>query len=137
MKCAVRINNRLTNWFNVSCGLKQGCSLSSILFNLYINDLIERITAHNIGIDINGEKIGILLYAGDAVLLAESENDLQILLDELHIWCQHNKMIVNPGKSKIVHFRVPSVNCTNMNFTCGNDNLQTVKQYVYLGLVLT
>ena len=61
MKCAVRINNRLTDWFKVSCGLKQGCSLSNILFNLYIIDLIERITAHNIGIDINGEKIGILL----------------------------------------------------------------------------
>ena len=76
MKCAVRINDRLTDWFSVSCGLKQGCSLSSILFNLYINDLVELINALNIGIDINGEKIGILLYADDAVLLAESEDDL-------------------------------------------------------------
>ena len=34
--CTVRINGKLTDWFNVGCGLKQGCSLSSILFNLYI-----------------------------------------------------------------------------------------------------
>ena len=38
--CSVRINGKLTEWFDVSCGLKQECSLSSILFNLYINDLI-------------------------------------------------------------------------------------------------
>ena len=94
----MRINNRLTDWFSVSCDLKQGCFLSSILFNLFINDLVELINVLNTGIDINGEEIGILLYADDAVLLAESEDDLQILLDELHIWCQHNKIIENPAK---------------------------------------
>jgi hypothetical protein len=30
----------------------------------------------SIGIDIEGEQIGILLYADDIVLIAENENDL-------------------------------------------------------------
>ena len=38
VRCSVRINGKLTELFNVNCGLMQGCSLSSILFNLYIND---------------------------------------------------------------------------------------------------
>ena len=54
VRCAVRINGKLTEWFNVSCGLKQGCSLSSILFNLYINDLIIMINSLDIGIEIDG-----------------------------------------------------------------------------------
>ena len=43
--------------FDVNCGLKQGCSLSSILFNLYINGLIVRINSLDIGIEIDGEKM--------------------------------------------------------------------------------
>ena len=34
VRCLVRINGRFTEWFDVSCCLKQGCSLSSTLFNL-------------------------------------------------------------------------------------------------------
>ena len=56
VRCSVRINGKLTEWFDVNCGLKQGCSLSNILFNLYINDLIVKINSLDIGIDIGGEK---------------------------------------------------------------------------------
>jgi hypothetical protein len=42
------------------------------------------INALNIGIDINNEKLAILLYADDVVLLAENEKDLQKMLDVLN-----------------------------------------------------
>ena len=53
VRCSVRINGKLTEWFDVSCGLKQGCSLSSIIFNLCINDLIPKINSLDTGIEIN------------------------------------------------------------------------------------
>ena len=64
----MRINGKLTEWFDVSCGLKQGCSLSSILFNLYIHE----INSLDIGIEIDTEKVCILANADDVVLLAEN-----------------------------------------------------------------
>ena len=61
-------NGKLTEWFDVSCSLKQGCSLSSILFNLYINE----INSLDIGIEIDTENVGILANSDDVVLLAEN-----------------------------------------------------------------
>ena len=74
----------------VKCGLKQGCTLSTLLFNLYVNDLVIKINSLDAGIDIGGEKVSILLYADDVVLVASSEGELQALLQELNIWCQSN-----------------------------------------------
>ena len=36
VQSCVRINGNLTEWFDVNCGLKQGCILSPILFDIYI-----------------------------------------------------------------------------------------------------
>ena len=54
---------------------------------MFINALVTDIKARGVGIDIDGEKLAILLYADDIVLLAENENDLQLLLDVFNRWC--------------------------------------------------
>ena len=38
----VRLNNLTTDWFDVTCGLRLGCCLSPLLFNLFINDIALR-----------------------------------------------------------------------------------------------
>ena len=137
VKCCVRLNGIETEWFPVDCGLKQGCSLSPILFNFFINDLVTRISAMEIGIDIDGENVAILLYADDAVLVCESEKELQVLLQTLHTWCTDNKLAVNHDKSKVVHFRPQSVQQTQHAFMLGEKPIGIETQYTYLGLLLT
>ncbi|MEW8546453.1 MAG: reverse transcriptase family protein, partial [Candidatus Thiodiazotropha sp.] len=137
VNCCVRLNGIKTEWFEVTCGLKQGCNLSTILFNLYINDIVEKIKATNKGIDIDGEKVSILLYADDLILLASSESDLQLMLNELNIWCDDNKMTINEDKSNVMHFRPNSMAKTGKAFKCGEKTLNLVDRYKYLGLLLT
>ena len=137
VRCSVRLNGIYTEWFEVRCGIKQGCALSSILFNLYINDLLQRLNELNVGIDIEGQKLSVLAYADDVVLLAETESDLQVLLDELNLWCINNKMEINQGKSKIMHFRNPSTPRTERIYACGESTLEIEDSYMYLGLLLT
>lgn len=137
LECSVRLNGNMTDWFNVDSGLKQGCILSSIMFNIYVNSLIDDINALNIGIDIDNEKLAILLYADDVVLLAENEKDLQKMLDVLNFWCKNNALYVNVNKSKIMHFRNPSVPRTDFNFTVNGNSMECVNCYQYLGLLLT
>ena len=64
----VRINGMFTDWFTQCTGLPTvHCHQSS----LFINELAFKIQAIGKGIDVANEKVSILLYADDVVLLAE------------------------------------------------------------------
>ena len=135
--CTVRINGFSTDWFEVKCGLKQGCPLSPVLFSFFINDLALKMKGTDVGVVCGEEKVNILLFADDIVLLAENPNDLQVLLNILSTWCKLNGMVINGTKSNIVHFRTPSVPRTDTVFTIGDVNLDVVESYKYLGLILS
>ena len=137
VECCVRVNGFNTAWFNVETGLKQGCILSPLLFNLYINDLSGEIKMSGKGVIIGDERVAILLYADDICLLAESEEDLQSLLDILSGWCSKWCMQVNTEKTQIVHFRPPSFDRTEYCFKYGAQVINVVLQYKYLGLILS
>ncbi len=137
VQCCVRVNGLTTEFFNVDVGLKQGCLLSSVLFNLFINDFISFAKSLDIGLPVGDSKICILVYADDIVLLTQNETEMQTLLDALHAWCATCKMSVNLEKSNILHFRPPSVEATKHIFVFGENNIAIVDRYKYLGLVLT
>lgn len=137
VSACVRVNNLTTEWFNVNCGVRQGCCLSPLLFNLFINDLALQIKTLGKGVQIDNELISIMLYADDVVLLAENSADLQIMINTLHEWCNSNCMTVNSRKSNVVHFRPNSVQRSDFEFTCGSDKIGTVDRYSYLGITLT
>ena len=117
--------------------VETGCYLSPILFNLYINDMVNSITSLGIGVNIWDDIVSVLLYADDLVLLAESETDLQILIDLLQEWCIDKKMNLNLDKTKIVHFRNPATPKSNVGFVFGNETIELTNQYTYLGILLS
>ena len=84
VKSCVRVNSYRTEWFDVNCGLRQGCVLSPLLFNLFINDLAVFLKSLDLGVKIADENVCLMLYADDVVLLAESEADLQLILNSLN-----------------------------------------------------
>ena len=67
----LKINNFLTDWFEVNSGVRQGDTLSPTLFAIHINSLDKEIKELGLGIDINGNKVSILLYADDSIYLSE------------------------------------------------------------------
>ena len=137
VRSCVRVNSFNTDWFDVHCGLRLGCILSPLLFNLFINDLVIYIKSLDLGVEIDEEKICLLLYADDIVLLAESSSDLQLLLNALYDWCGQNHMSVNTAKSNVVHFRQKSISRTNTVFSFGIGIIETTDKYTYLGVILS
>ena len=81
-KASVRTNQGESEEIEIKRGIRQGCILSPILFNLYSEFLIEEALS-----DINGENINNIRFADDTVLIAESREDLQKMINELHQKC--------------------------------------------------
>ena len=127
--------NVSTGWFDVECGVRQGDPLSPTLFNLFINDLTGVLKTKCPQMIVGEAVFNSLLYADDMVLIAESEVNLQKLLNELNKWCQKWRIKINDQKSKVVHFRKSRVKETEIDFILNNVNLEKMSSYKYLGVI--
>ena len=77
-----RTGHGTTDWFQIGKGVHEGCILSSCLFNLYAEYIMQnaRLDEVQAGIKIAGRDINNLKYADDTTLMAESEEELKSLL---------------------------------------------------------
>ena len=78
----VRTGHGTKDWFQIGKGVCQGCILSPCLFNLYAEYIMWNagLDEAQAGIKIAGRNISNLRYADDTTLMAESEEELKILL---------------------------------------------------------
>ncbi|OMJ19774.1 hypothetical protein AYI70_g4526 [Smittium culicis] len=99
-KIAVRVGNKVSNLTEYLCEVRQGSPASLILFNFFINDIfkgLQRMRVPGLTSRIPG-----LLFADDAVLLAESSTDLQITLNTITEWSDTWEMALNASKCGIM-----------------------------------
>ena len=77
----------------------------------------------------------ILLYADDTIIMAENEPDFQRQLDILFDYCERNKLTVNSQKTKVMVFARSKARLKKMPiFKYGNENIEVVEDYTYLGI---
>ena len=83
--CAVKVNNKLTNFSKYNNGVRQGDPLSPTLFNIFMNDLFSELESVNISpVNLNeGENVSALMYADDLVMLSSTTVGLQNMLTKL------------------------------------------------------
>src|SRR3954468_7751237 len=78
--------------------------LSPLLYAIFINGLAEELNRRELGVDCFGHRVGILLYADDIVLVAETAEQLQEMLDCSSAYATqwHFRFNTKPGKSDVV-----------------------------------
>ena len=119
----VKVNNTLCDSFECRNGLRQGKSLSPVLFAMHVNDINDALNDHTI------HKINILLYADDLVIIASNRLDLKRKLDRLHQYCIKNCLSVNIKTSKIL---VNNSRKPTESFRYSTDKLEEVDSFKYL-----
>ena len=110
---AVLLNNNVSNYFRTTVSVRQGCLLSPILFNLYLENIMRE-TLHNFKstISTGGRTISNLRFADDIDLMWGSNDELQELTDRLsnsareygmEISSEKSTVMVNSGDNTTVH----------------------------------
>ena len=81
-EATLRILYGTTDWFRIEKGVWQGCLLSPCLFNLYTEYILWNARLHELqaGIKIPGRNVNNLRYADDITLMAESKEQLSLLM---------------------------------------------------------
>src|SRR5574337_872811 len=81
-EATVRSGHGTTDWFQTGKGVRQGCILSTGLFNLHAEYIMRNagLEEAQAGIKIARRNINNLRYADDTTFMAESEEELKSLL---------------------------------------------------------
>ena len=90
------------------------------------------------GILMSNLRVNSLMFADDVVLLAETAKDMNSSLAALSRYCWMSKLRIKANKTRIVVFNrnYASRRISNNSFVLNGCELQSVREYKYLGLVM-
>ena len=121
-----------TNRVPIKRGVRQGCVLSPMLFNVYSEIVFrEALQDRTEGVRIGGECISNIRYADDTALLAESIEDLQNLVDAVDEACSRYGLTINISKTKFMVVSKILVNPARI--TVRGEDIERVTHFKYLG----
>ena len=137
-KACIKVGNQISNFFSRTQGVKQGCILSPLLFNIFLSDFQKDIEKEeNEPIDIApGDPMGCIIWADDILLLSKSELGLSNMLKTLKTYTEKNGMSINLDKTKVMIFNKNGRHIRK-SFPYGENKIESTRQYKYLGLLIT
>ena len=121
----VKTNEGSSKGIDVTEGVLQGETLSSLLFALFISNLEIFLKEKEVdGVTINELlKLTLLAFADDIVIFAETVESMTHILEALLEYSSLSKLTVNTSKMNVVIFRKCRRNPSNLKFYFGNKQI--------------
>ena len=130
----VRTNFGDTEPGELGSGVRQGCCVSSTLFNIYAEAMVrEALEDSGKGIKVRGQNIKSIRFADDKAIISNNEKDLQHLVSSLEKTAIKYGMKINVGKTKVMNIAKISKPIT---IKVEGKILDQVKQFRYLGSLI-
>ena len=130
----LRINGKLSEWFNINSGVRQGCIAAPDLFNCVVDHLVLRVYAQTPAVSFGNLHLSDLEYADDTILLS---NDIEKLTAALSVYDRESRKVglkVSGEKTKLMHVgEGPDPASLNID---GNA-VEFADSFVYLGSTVT
>ena len=128
------VGDGVTKPLYMTQGVKQGCNLSPMLFNLFLVDMINKVHEMKLGIKLGPDIITIISYADDIIAFAKCIDDLKLVIKCITDECNKINMKVSVTKSQIL--RVGHSVRTYDNIDDDLLDFDQVLKCKYLGVVL-
>ena len=139
----VKIEGNHGELFESTSGVPQGCPISPTLFGV-MADGLPRYLAHHcptVGIKLSDGtclsviRIQALGFADDFALIAPTVEDLQVLVDATHKWCDTMDMMLNGAKTQYLYVNPePQIHGPPTPLKCAGATVYPVQEAKYLGL---
>ncbi len=151
----VRVKGMLGTEFDLRTGVRQGCVISPLLFNIYLNHILKRAERElkEKGLQFAfhfGRKLGPsgnhseetlslwgTLYADDIALLAASKEELQEMLTKIDTEFTRYGMTISAEKTKVMKCGANDELVDAMNIKIGDQKLEEVQSFKYVGGIIT
>ncbi len=131
----IRIDGQFSESGKVQRGVRQGCPLSPLLFNIYADELMrEAMMGNEDGVKVGGRLIQVIKFADDQAITASTNNGLQRMMELVNNKANEYGMKINIKKTKVMKI---SKNGGGVKIKIDGIQLDQVKEFCYLGSIVT
>ena len=119
----VKVTGGYTSPISSTLGLKQGGILSSLLFNIYSDDIKSIFVSSYDPINFLNNPLSHLLYADEMTIMSSTSNGLSNCLEKLSNYCDTWHLDVNISKTEIIIFNSSGKILKGCNFSSKHHTL--------------
>lgn len=133
-EACIKMGRKITQSIKTNKGLKQGCSLSPLLFNIYMEQVLETWykKCSQMGVLINDRCLHSLLFADDQVILASDREDMEFMLRKLKEEYEKWGLKINLKKTEYL-----CIGGDTSNIKIDDDEITNCSKFKYLGTIIT
>ena len=132
---AVYHDDNIGKWFRTTTGVRQGCLLSPILFNIFLERIMaDALQDHEGTVSIGGRTITNIPFADGIDGQAGQEQELVRLVNHIDEASIAYGMQIGAEKTQLM---TNNTNGINTDITIDNKKLETVRSLKYLGAVVS
>jgi hypothetical protein len=137
-RCAVKLPFGVSMPFTVKTGVRQGCILSPLLFNMSIDWVMRQVVRPGDGVAISDNlNLADTDYADDIMLISNSPVEAQDLLNRLETAAGKMGLRINAAKTKVMEIAPQDPDGTQWDIRLGTEVVEQVDHFKYLGSTIT
>ena len=134
-QACVRVGGKLSEWFSISQGVRQGCVLSPWLFNVFMDRIMREVKDRlQGGVHLTATTVKILLFADDIVVCTEKKEDMERNLGEMNVVMKKWGMKMHWGKTKVMMVSRTGEEC---KISVEGEEVEEVEKLNYLGVTIS
>jgi adenine-specific DNA methylase len=137
---AVKWNGIISEFFNISEGVRQGAILNADLYKVYVNPLLERLNRVGVGARIGDITCNTTACADDVTLNTTDFNDAQVLLTIAEDFASQERYQLQPTKTNTIQVKFSQRKQSDkikQSLQMKSDDIPNVTEATHIGLQQT